>query len=186
MSTLFVDSIQPKTTGGNVTITNQANAGQVLKVKQGILRTNYAMPSNNQQWNDTPLSVTITPSSSSSQIHIQAMISYSLSDGAHGSFKIVRNNTDFLLTTEALGVRYAAHLHHHMASAYDTDYQIQNGIINVLDSPATTSELVYKLQVILASNSGWRAYLNHLGFRAENANYQAYCVSTITATEIGG
>jgi len=159
--------------------------GAVLQVKQGVLRTNWS-GDDSQAWQDTPLSVTITPQSTSSNILITAMISYSLGDASHGGFKVVKNDTDFLLTTETLGNRIASHTHSHMAKAYDTDYQIQNATINLLDSPSSTSALVYKLQARTASLSTYRIYLNHLGYRTEDQNYQAYCISTITAMEIGG
>ena len=179
-SILKVDTLQDANGTGSPYIKDA-----VLQVKQGVLRTNWS-GDDSQAWQDTPLSVTITPKSTSSNILITAMISYSLGDGSHGGFKVVRNDTDFLLTTETLGSRVAAHTHSQMASAYDTDYQIQNAIINLLDSPSSTSALVYKLQARTASSNTYRIYLNHLGYRTEDQNYQAYCISTITAMEIGG
>ena len=158
----------------------------VLQVKQSILKANWSSGASNTNWEDTPLTVTITPSSTSSDILITAMINFSFGDGSHGGFKIVRNDTDFALTTETLSNRIASHTHSHMSSAYDTDYQIQNSTINLLDSPSSTSALVYKLQARTAHSTSYRMYLNHLGFRTEDQSYQAFCVSTLTATEIAG
>ena len=70
MSTLYVDSIQPKTTGGNVTITNQANAGKVLQVVSGSLTTQSVAISNS--WYDLG-TLNITPVSVNSKILIMGI-----------------------------------------------------------------------------------------------------------------
>jgi hypothetical protein len=179
-SILKVDNLQDSSGTGTPYIKDA-----VLQVKQGVLQTNWASGASTD-WQDTPLTVTITPKSTSSNILITAMISYSLGDGDHGGFKVVRNDTDFLLTTETLGNRVASHTHSHMAANTDTDYQIQNATINLLDSPSSTSALIYKLQGRTKHDITSRIYLNHLGLRTEDQVYQAYCISTITAMEIGG
>ena len=178
MSKLFVDEIQPKTTNGVI------NAkGMVMQVKQGILTTIWASSASSTAFEDTPLSVTITPQSTSSKILITGMINFSAESGGHIDFKVVRNGADFLLSTETMGNRTKSHIHYQMPA--DQLYQIETAPLNLLDEPSSTSALTYTLQAGTPHFAGYQALLNQVATDGDFA-YNAFTVSTITAMEIGG
>ena len=180
MSKLFVDEIQPKTTGGVI------NAkGMVMQVKQGILTTKWVSSASSTAFEDTPLSVTITPQSTSSKILITGMINFCGTAGDHIDFKVVRNGADFLLSTETMGSRTKSHIHYHVPTAQV--YQIQTAPLNLLDEPSSTSSLTYTLQAATPYSAAFQALLNTVDPASDyDAAYNAYTVSTITAMEIGG
>lgn len=180
-SILKVDTLQDASGTGTPYIKDA-----VLQVKQGILRTVWVQTAGTTTFDDTPLSVVITPQSTSSKILITGMISYSGTVGDHVDFKVVRNDTDFLLSTETMGNRIKSHIHHHIPTA--AAYQIQTAALNLLDEPSSTSALTYKLQAATPYNAAFQAALNTVDPQASDydAAYNAYTVSTITAMEIGG
>ncbi|MAJ23793.1 MAG: hypothetical protein CMI75_08470 [Candidatus Pelagibacter sp.] len=157
--------------------------GAVLQVKQGILTTKWASSSSSTAFENTPLSVTITPQSTSSKILITGMINFSGESGNHVDFKVVRNGADILLSTETMGSRIKSHIHYYVASANDI-YQIQTAPLNLLDEPSSTSALTYTLQAGTPYSAGYQAILNQVATDTDAA-YNAYTVSTITAMEIG-
>ncbi len=179
MSKLFVDEIQPKTTDGVI------NAkGMVIQVKQSILRTTWASASSSTAFEDTPLSVSITPQSTNSKILITGMINNGGNAGSHYDYKVVRNGADILLSTETMGNKTKSHIHHYIETAV-LSYNIFADSINLLDEPSSTSALTYTLQGGTPNSVSYITYLNRSGRTNDNA-WNAYTVSTLTAMEIGG
>ena len=178
MSTLKVDSLQDSSGTGTPYIKDA-----VLQVKQGILTTIWASSTSSTAFEDTPLSVTITPQSTSSKILITGMINFSGESGSHVDFKVVRNGADILLSTQSIGNRAKSHIHYYVGSSDDV-YQIQTAPLNLLDEPSSTSALTYTLQAATPYAASHQALLNRVG-SDHNAVYNAYTVSTITAMEIG-
>ena len=177
-SILKVDNLQDSSGTGTPYIKDA-----VLQVKQGILRTIWASSASSTAFEDTPLSVTITPQSTSSKILITGMINFSAESGGHIDFKVVRNGADFLLSTETMGNRTKSHIHYQMPA--DQLYQIETAPLNLLDEPSSTSALTYTLQAGTPYSAAFQALLNQVATDAD-AGYNAYTVSTITAMEIGG
>jgi len=178
-SILKVDTLQDASGTGSPYIKDA-----VLQVKQGILTTKWASSASSTAFEDTPLSVTITPQSTSSKILITGMINFSGESGDHIDFKVVRNGADFLLSTDTIGSRTKSHIHYYVGSTDDV-YQIQTAPLNLLDEPSSTSALTYTLQAGTPYSAAFQALLNQVATDAD-AGYNAYTVSTITAMEIGG
>tara|TARA_B100001287_G_C22639246_1_gene509214 strand:- start:602 stop:1144 length:543 start_codon:yes stop_codon:yes gene_type:complete len=178
MSTLSVDIIQGQTSAANV----KMPAGHVIQLQSDILTTNFASSTSSTAWEDTPLSVTITPKYNTSKILITGMINYSGESGDHIDLKVVRNNADILLSTESAGNRIKSHIHHYTGTNDDV-YKINNGVIYLLDSPGTTNALTYKLQGRTAYSAGYQFLLNHVATDADAA-YNGYTVSTLQCMEI--
>ena len=178
MSTLSVDTIQGQTTAANV----KMPAGHVIQLQSDILTTNFVSSASSSDWEDTPLSVSITPKYSNSKILITGMINYSGASGDHIDLKIVRNNADILLSTESAGNRIKSHIHHYTGTNDDV-YKINNGVIYLLDSPGTTNALTYKLQGRTPYSAGYQFLLNRVATDAD-AGYNAYTVSTLQCMEI--
>jgi len=178
-SILKVDNLQDASGTGTPYI-----KGAVLQVKQGILRTIWASSASSTAFENTPLSVTITPQSTSSKILITGMINFSGESGGHLDFKVVRNGADILLSTQSIGNRTKSHIHYFVGSGNEV-YQIQTAPLNLLDEPSSTSALTYTLQGGTPYSAGYQALLNQVATDTD-AGYNAYTVSTITAMEIGG
>jgi hypothetical protein len=179
-SILKVDNLQDSSGSGSPYIKDA-----VLQVKQGILTTKWTSSSSLTAFENTPLSVTITPQSTNSKILITGMINFNGTAGDHIDFKVVRNGTDFLLSTETMGNRTKSHIHYHVPTAQQ--YQIQTAPLNLLDEPSSTSALTYTLQAATPYSAAFQAVLNTVDPGADyDASYNAYTVSTITAMEIGG
>ena len=156
MSTLYVDSIQPKTTGGNVTITNQANAGKVLQVVSGSLTTQSVAISNS--WYDL-VTLNITPVSVNSKILIMGSIQFdtsSSSTSAQGSIRVMKGSTN---------IGYSSYLSESARLRWAYPYQF-------LDSPNSALQQTYILQII--EDSGTVVVNQESG------------ITTLTLMEIGG
>ena len=120
----------------------------------------------------TGLSVTITPSSTSSKIYLMATI-YNSNNNAVNFFRILRGSTfiEQPSGTSSSGANYNAH-----GFAY-FDHQFQDTtVINLLDSPSTTSATTYKVQAACTSQT---CTINQF---FNTSNY--FGISTLTAMEV--
>ena len=158
MSTLFVDTINEKTSGNGIYI-----PGHVLQVVQSTITSTPSTTSTS--FVDTGLSVTITPTSSSSKILIMADYGTGSSNSSNGMVtQLVRGSTSLF---------YRGDSYTNSGGTYGA------GSFAHLDSPATTSALTYKVQY-LTQGSATTVYFN--------ASYSGYASPTahLTAMEIGG
>ena len=151
MSQLKVDSIIPR--GG---IPSGSNGG-CIQVKHGFCDV---FSSSNTSYVDTGLSVTITPSSSSSKfiIVVNGIGSTSGNDSGQGVFRVTRGNT------AVDNQKVIADNNNQNGNAFAVvegsreRYPVTTSLI---DAPATTSSITYKLRV--ASPQGQTAYLGRWG-----------------------
>lgn len=142
MSTLFVDTINEKTSGNGIYI-----PGHVLQVVSANVTT--TLTSNSNSWVEY-LSANITPLSSSSKILISHSVSYGGADNSYAAGRATRT----VSSTETT-LRYGSNTYTENrftdasfglqmnASANDT-YKIWNTKFEYLDSPSTTSQCTYK------------------------------------------
>ena len=133
MSTLYVDTINEKTTGNGIII-----PGHVIQVVTVSTQTQESTTSNTMV--DSALTATITPKSSSNKIFVVASVQglYNNTNNSAAAITIVRGSTDLA----ASGVNYG------MSYIYASS---GGGIVGgntpcILDSPATTSATTYKVQ----------------------------------------
>lgn len=153
-------------------------AGSVLQV-QSTTKTSVFSTTSTSYTDVTGLTVSITPTSSSSKILI--LVSVSLGAGnILTSARLVRNSTA-LAVGDAAGSRIqtsVAYVGGGGVSGIDGMAPVQN--ITYLDSPATTSSTTYKIQMQVSSGTG---YLNQAS-DDQNAAYRPRMSSTITVMEI--
>ena len=154
------------------TIATTATAGKILQVVS-TTKTDTASTTTSGSWVDiSGLSVTITPSSSSSKIFIMLTIgSVSSAGGYSVGFLLRRNDTrvgNSASTTKQSGIGNAY--------AGNQDY-LQTIATNFLDSPNTTSATTYKVQW---RNSSGTSYLGQYTGNATEYNAS----STITVMEV--
>ena len=170
MSQLKVNSIVP--VGG---LPSGSNGG-IIQVKQTIKKdvftTSQAVSSGYTDL--TGLSVAITPSSNSNKILVVTQIYNGAQNNNVNFFRLLRGSTfiEQPTGTSSAGANYNAHA----MSYYDATYQ-DSTTFSILDSPATTSETTYKIQMaVTASTSAVNAYAG------DTSNY--FGVSMITAYEV--
>lgn len=164
-------------TNGKV-ITSAQPAGSILQVVTTSKTDTFSGGSG--AWADvTGLSLSITPSSSTSKILLLSNFTISSTNGYVSVFRLMRNST-------AVGVGDTAGSRSSVAGgAYSysgsTSYNYtQNFATHFVDSPATTSAITYKVQVF---NSGTTVYVNR-GVDDTDASYALRGSATITALEI--
>ena len=145
--------------------------GKILQVVS-TTKTDAASTTTSGSWTDiSGLSVTITPSSTSSKIFIILSIgSISSGTGISVGFKLLRGST-------SVGNAASTAKQSGIGNAYaGNEYYLQTVATNFLDSPNTTSATTYKVQW---RNSSGTSYLGQ--FATNTTEYNSS--STITAME---
>jgi hypothetical protein len=134
--------------------------GKVLQVVMGSTGTETTNTSND--WADTSLTVTITPSSSSSKVYIAVSQNelYTTSANVGISVRLLRDSTSIC--------QFANYVSYSSADDFNGES------CNFLDTPSSTSALVYKIQFKPSGGSAMVKAQSNSG------------VSTITAMEIAG
>ena len=158
----------------------KAATGATLQVVQSV-QTNYQSFSLNNTWADVSgLTVALTPSSTSNKV----LVSFNLMIGTGGAspyprVKLLKNGADLIVGNSGIGSRVS------VTGAFGAETNSSDArtvAFEYLDSPSTTSETTYKLQV-----SGYNTrvfYTNITG--ASDSNSGMTGVSTITVMEIAG
>ena len=161
----------PVTAGGTSAV--QASSAKVLQVVQ-TTKTDTFTTTSTSKVDITGMSVSITPTSSSSKILVIASINYGGTDYNYYC-DLLRGST--VLNAPASGVNpCTVSLTGITTAGYAPIY---SGNISFLDSPATTSSTTYKLQI--ACQSSGTFYLNRSN---RNGASDSVCSSTITVMEI--
>jgi len=173
MSTLYVDTITEKTSGNGVQIADLVpNAGSVVQVVHNT-QTGSSASSTTLSYADTGLSVSITPSSTSSKILVfvntNVAAGRSTSDVARYDIRLVNSDASVI----GCDKRYVG-----------IDY-LPNGNFSSIDalqgyfSPASTSSQTFKVQARIANGASNQANNITLGWHTD-------AIHTITAMEIAG
>ena len=176
MSTLRVDTIA--NTAG---VTNN----RVLQVIQSVKTdTQTILASTSLDFQEiTDLSVTLTPSSTSSKILLIATVNGTV-DTRYGGFAFYRGTTK-LTVGDAAGSRTPVAFTTGGNSSRSNEQYITNPASgSLLDSPSTTSSTTYYLKGA-AFYTGNTLYINRTSLD-NSASYTARGISTLTAMEISG
>tara|TARA_R100000353_G_scaffold7374_1_gene9224 strand:+ start:1782 stop:2315 length:534 start_codon:yes stop_codon:yes gene_type:complete len=175
MSQLKVNSIVPA--GG---LPSGSNGG-IIQVKQTLKTDAFSMNSNS--FTDvTGMTVAITPSSNSNKILIRLDLCYGGQGNLYGLINLYRGSTH-------IGASTAVSLSNQLLGTFgatcgnnDNDYyKLHNANYQILDSPATTSAVTYKIQVY--SYDSRYFYLNR-PYNNDNSAYIHGGSSSITAYEV--
>ena len=156
-------------------------SNSVLQVVSNTKTDTFSSSSYNTWVDITGLSVSITPTSSSSKILVFADVSYGGTSASTGLvLRCVRNSTA-IGSGDAAGNRTVGFMG---TEEIDTSgiYQIASAGFNFLDSPATTSSTTYKIQINLNDNYG-AAVINQTGYDGDTVAF-ARGSSSITVMEI--
>ena len=179
MSKLFVDEIQPKTTGGVI------NAkGMVIQVKSTASSQITHISTQDVKTDILGLSVSITPKSASSKILVQVHVNHGGTNvNTYGSAFIVRDSTEIAIGSTATGNQQNVSFALSASGFTNETYKLRNASMTFLDDPQTTSSITYKVQARMDANPD--LYINRSGQDA-NADFGQRSISTITVMEIGG
>jgi len=171
MSTLYVDTINEKTSGNGIYM-----PGHVIQVVQGTLDTQVTVTSTDPT--DSGLEATITPKSTSSKILITATCMFSINNNSDqsmgGGWQVTDGNNNVIMSSQ--GDSNPFDLGHYSASNWYNLQATQSR--SFLHSPATTSAITYKVR--LENGTGTSVRLNYVS----GATYSP--VSSIILQEIGG
>jgi hypothetical protein len=160
-------------------------AGNVLQVIQSVKTdTQTILASTSFDFQEiTDLSVTLTPSSTSSKILLIATVNGSI-DTRYGGFAFYRGTTK-LTVGDASGSRTpVAFTTGGNSSRSNEQYVMNPASGSLLDSPSTTNSTTYYLKGA-AFYTGNILYINRTDVDV-SANYTVRGISTLTAMEISG
>jgi hypothetical protein len=151
--------------------------GSILQVVSTTKTDTFSMAGYTGYTDITGLTVTITPTSSTSKILIDYVVSTGPSDVV--SLQLFRNSTAICIGDSASGARFQATAGGVAVVNGDKVFPVAG---NFLDSPATTSAITYKFQM---RNWAGTSYVNRTPNDAD-AGYTSRSTSTITVMEIAG
>lgn len=158
--------------------------GQVIKqIIQTVKTDTFGSNSQYPTWADvTGLSVNITPTSASNKILVVANFATGTSN-AFVYYRLARNTTGIFIA-DAAGSRPQIGVG--LADSADTNayYGLGTGVLQYLDSPATTSAVTYKLQLCTYSSAGTTGYVNRCGQDRDTTTYDPRGASSITVYEV--
>ena len=162
------------------TLTGDAiSNGKILQVLQATKTDTFSTSS--QTFVDIPdMTVTITPSSASSKVLVFYGLQAGISSG-HAAIKAVRTlggTTTDVLIGDAEGNRTRAN-----QKIYETSWRGQAAVVQLLDSPNTTSAVTYKVQCGVPHSASYVIYINRSGLTANYA-YDVRSSGTITVMEV--
>ena len=166
-----------------------AGSGGVLQVVQTV-KTDTFTTTSTSYTNVTGLSVTITPSSTSSRILILAYLTCT-NTGQNGSYLLVTRDgatiSGSLSSAGTLnGTGVAVKSSAGFINQNGSTYTVVPLTLEYLDSPATTASVTYQVQTRTGSTNA--VLVNYQGTNTTNNNNAdfGYYISSITAMEIAG
>jgi len=195
MSTLSVNTITAET-GNTVSLAS----GKTLNASQGfvppaghviqtltdvsVITESTTSKASDNSFANSSLSITITPTSTSSKIVVNAVVSTGASSGSDGStiLRMIRDSTP-------IGIGNASGSKIRAGSGRGTDNQGNNTMLNiplqVTDTPNTTSAVTYTVQFAVRGAGTVTAFLNRSGSDGDTAEYQRTS-SSLVVQEIAG
>ena len=177
----FGDSGDTFTVPSGATITNSGTAsgfGKVLQVVQTVKTDTFSRASTGGDVGDiTGLSVSITPSSTSSKVLVFATVHHSSANGQENWIILVRDSTNIFIA-DAAGSRQRTSSSGRISNAAHQ----MNSTIMYLDSPNTTSSITYKFTG--GAEGANTIYINRSG-QDTDSNTNSRTASSITVMEIG-
>jgi len=161
-----------------VTFAKASGFGKVLQIVTTTTTTAFSTTSNT--FTDcTPMTVDITPSASNSKVLIVCNANFGGSADNRTGVRLLRGSTNIHQGADASNRQGVTTAH-----ANAEDNSIYNVAFQHLDSPSTTSETTYKLQVSAQTSGSETAYLNRTGNDSDD-QYTKRPSSSITVMEIG-
>ena len=177
MSILKVDTINEKTSGNGVAI-----PGHVIQVKQTVVTNTFSTAVGPSFAEMTDFRTNITPSSSSNKILIKGSL-YVGQNYWQTRGRILRDSTAIGLG-ETAGSRIPVTWDNNTYDGSSNTQYVMNSVsFEFLDSPSTTSQITYSLDLGGYSTS-YTVYLNRPHSDSNASTYYGRPISTLTLMEI--
>ena len=213
MSRILVDQIRSNSASsdaitldgsGNLTIPGNATCsgtatgfgigGKILQVKQTIKTDTSSLNpfgAGNPWDTDSFFSLAITPSATTSKIHVTGKVNVGVHEG-NGIYVVLRVNSAVLNAatgdTASGRIRITSLGYLHGYNIATSTYNIQSGAIDIpfdfLHSPSSTSQQTYSLRLYTSHPGSSAGYINRTSNDGD-VYYTPRAVSTITAMEVG-
>ena len=166
------------------TVTNQfadgnMSAGSQIQVVQTVVTAGSFSTTSTTYTDLTGMTVAITPSATSSKILVIAQVNGG-NEAAAAYLNLLRGSTEIYKGSQGSAIPASA-----MATRQTGGESTGNNSIIFLDSPNSTSELTYKIQVRNRSSGTFRLNLNNDGTTSSGTD-KAVGASSITVIEIKG
>ena len=126
-------------------------AGKILQVKQTD-KTDTFSGSATTFTDITGLSVSITPSATTSKILVRAILLCGVGSNSYAGFRLMRDSTAIGLP-DAINNSTQSGFGHGAVSSANQNYKLISTSQEFLDSPSSTSAITYKIQYIVWSNA---------------------------------
>ena len=171
----------PDTADGTILTTTNPKAGNIIQVISASKTDTFV--TNSTSYTDiTGLSVSITPSSTSSKVLVMMECVVGVDNNVSAFLRMVRDSTA-IHVGDAVGNRIQSTA----GNGDDPSSQFPLQMSGVfLDSPATTSATTYKIQANTeASGNTGNIMINRAGTDADNNQHGRYA-SSITVMEVAG
>ena len=180
MSELRTNRIVPR----DGLVSGTFNGGGIIQVKQ-TLKTDSFHTTSTTYTDITGMNISITPTRSDSKILLQCNIQFGGALNLYAPVRLLRDSPHIGQSTVYSGSQTNATFSLNLTDVSGTasQYKIFSTVYQILDSPATTSTVTYKLQV-----SSWASrnfYIN----RSEQDSGAAWthgASSSMTAMEVSG
>ena len=171
----IVDVSASKLTGSRTIPKGTMPAGSVLQVVSTTKTDSFTSTTANSFTDITSMSVSITPTSSSSKIYVTVTGTCSGQSATSGSqIRLVRGSTAICIGDASGSMTQAS------TNSYQLDVNQSNPFsISFLDSPATTSSTTYKIQFFITAGT---FYFNRTQNDSNSSNGRY--ASTITVMEV--
>ena len=173
MSQLKVNSIVP--TAG---LSGGASGGIIQVVSTAT--TNQFSTSSSSLVDCTPMTVDITPSSTSSKILVLVNMTVGGTADNRTGFALQRGSTDIFQGADSSSRQGVT-----TGTPTAEDNSVYNIAFQYLDSPSSTSQLTYHIQVSAQAHGSETMYLNRTGNNADQ-QYTKHTASSITVMEVSG
>ena len=165
----------PDTADGTILTTTNPKAGNIIQVKQTVVKTASSQTSGGVTtfYDIAGMSISITPSSSSNKIYISFLANFGITnDNSNGMLRLLKDGSTMSDFTGTVG----STINGSNFTRYSSNAQIFPFSNQYLDTAGGTSAITYKLQ--WAVESGRTIYLN----RGNGTSYGTF--SQITAMEV--
>ena len=157
------------------------SSGKVLQVQSVEKKDVFTKGSTSDFVDVTGLSVNITPSSSSNKILVMYDMAWSSTSG-HCSCRLMRDSTAIKVGNQAGSNKSRVTGQMHYAGTND-QYDLEQVSGTVLDSPNTTSQVTYKMQVGTPYSSSYNLTVNYHS-EGTDASWVGRGSSAITVMEV--
>ena len=163
----------------SASVIDRLPTGSVLQTVQTVVTAGSFSTTSTSYTDLTGVTVAITPSATSSEILVIAQVSGG-NESQASYLNLLRGSTEIYKGSQGSAIGASA-----MATRHTGGESTGNNSIIFLDSPNSTSELTYKIQVRIKSSGTFRLNLNNDG-ASSSGTTNAVSASSITVQEIKG